>query len=108
MVPQSKRIHPSRSTEFDIENASADKVDLTTRAIFLDTQVRGLSGAFWFFAKSRLVAQTIVPWNEANCFELANDASPKAHMGQLIYWNVAKAQFHMTMFLSFPENTISK
>ena len=61
MVPQSKRIHPSRSTEFDIENASADKVDLTTRAIFLDTQVRGLSGAFWFFAKSRLVAQTIVP-----------------------------------------------
>ena len=33
-----------------MEKASADKVDLTTRAIFLETQVKGLSGAFWFFA----------------------------------------------------------
>ena len=42
MVPQSNLIHPRRSTELDMEKASADNVDLTTRAIFLETQVKGL------------------------------------------------------------------
>ena len=75
--PHSKRSQPNLSTLRDMENASADNVDRTTRAIFFEDQVRGLIGACSFLFKWKSVAQMRVPWNESNCFGLAKDASPK-------------------------------
>ena len=75
--PQRSLIQLSLSTPRDIEKASADNVDRTTRAIFFEDQVRGLIGAWRLSWSFGVVAYTMVPWNEDNCFWLANDASPK-------------------------------
>ena len=48
-VPHRRRHHPILSILRDMEKASADKVDLTTREIFLEDHVRGLSGATLLF-----------------------------------------------------------
>ena len=77
LPPQSNLIHPSLSTLLDMAKASADRVDRTTRAIFLEDQVSGLIGADSLLFNWLLVAHINVPWNESNCLGLANDASPK-------------------------------
>ena len=75
--PHKSRIQLSLPTPRDIEKASADNVDPTTLAIFFDDQVKGLIGASWFFCSSGVVAKTIIPWKDASCLGLANEASPK-------------------------------
>ena len=74
--PHNKRIQLSLSTPRDTEKASADKVDLTTLAIFLDDQVNGLIGAVTFSWSSGVVANTMVPWKDDSCLGLAKEASP--------------------------------
>jgi hypothetical protein len=77
MHPHRARIQPRISTDLDIAYASADKVERTTRGIFLDTQVRGDRGASTLLAKLVSVAHTIAPWWDWRHFELAKEASPK-------------------------------
>ena len=76
-VPHKSLIYPRRSTLPDMEKASAESVDLTTLAVFFDVQGSGLTGATWFLFKAGVVAHMRVPWNDASCFALANQASPK-------------------------------
>ena len=89
-VPHSKRHHPILSTLRDMEKASADNVDLTTLEIFLDDHDKGLMGALLLSWRSGVVANTKVPWKDANCFGLANDASPNTtcvSFGEKWIWN---------------------
>ena len=54
-------IHPGLSTLLLMEYASADKVDRTTRDIFLEVQFSGVIGAGLFLLRSLFVAQINVP-----------------------------------------------
>ena len=76
MTPHRSRSQLSLSTLRDMEYASADNVERTTLAIFFEDQLKGLIAACWFWSKALVVAQIKVPWNDASCLGLANDASP--------------------------------
>ena len=59
--PHMTLIHPGLSTLLLMEYASADKVDRTTRDIFLEVQFSGVIGAGLFLLRSLFVAQINVP-----------------------------------------------
>ena len=52
----------SMSTDLERAYASADRVDLTTRAIFLDIRTNGGMGASRLFRSSVVVAAKNTPW----------------------------------------------
>ena len=62
MIPHIKRIQLNLSTPFDMEKASALKVERTTLAIFFDDQNVGEIGATKFLFRAMVVAAMNTPW----------------------------------------------
>ena len=100
-IPQSKRHQPILSTLRDMENASADKVDLSTREIFLDDHDNGLMGDFWLLCNEGVVAKTIVPWKDGG-----KGSITKNHMSNVFHRNGSKTNTHTFCLLSCPQDLI--